>query len=157
LFQGGFVTLNSSDPLAPPLIDPNLLGSEVDIFIMREAIKSSLRFAAAPAWTDYIISPVSFNSSSTDEELDAYIRANAGTVFHPTGTAGMSPEGAKYGVVDPDLRVKGLNGLRVVDVSVLVRFSILLGLALELIACSLSSLRPIRKPRLILLQREHLI
>ncbi|KAJ7282840.1 aryl-alcohol-oxidase from pleurotus Eryingii [Mycena rebaudengoi] len=115
----GSVTLNSSDPLAPPLIDPNLLGSEVDMFIMREAIKSSLRFASAPAWTDYIISPVSFNSSSTDEELDAYIRANAGTVFHPTGTAGMSPKGAKYGVVDPDLRVKGLNGLRVVDVSVL--------------------------------------
>ncbi|KAJ7249687.1 aryl-alcohol-oxidase from pleurotus Eryingii [Mycena rebaudengoi] len=115
----GSVTLNSSDPLAPPLMDPNLLGSEVDMFIMREAIKSSLRFAAAPAWTDYIISPISYNSSSTDEELDAYIHANAGPGFHPTGTAGMSPKREKYEVVDPDLWVKGLIGLQVVDLSIL--------------------------------------
>ena len=42
------------------------------------------------------------------------------TIFHPTGTSSMSPVGANWGVVDPDLRVKGVSGLRVADLSVLV-------------------------------------
>ncbi|KAJ7121245.1 aryl-alcohol oxidase [Mycena crocata] len=114
----GSVTLNSSDPFSPPLINPNLLGSEVDIFFMREAVRSAVRFAAAPAWADYVISPFGFNSTDTDAELDEYIRDNAATVFHPVGTASMSPKGATWGVVDPDLIVKGLRGLRIVDLSV---------------------------------------
>ncbi|KAJ7048120.1 hypothetical protein C8F01DRAFT_1240356, partial [Mycena amicta] len=65
--------------------------------------------------------PNGLSSASTDDEVDAFVRAGAGTIFHPVGTAGMSPVGADYGVVDPDLRVKGLNGLRIVDLSVLPR------------------------------------
>ncbi|KAJ6494980.1 aryl-alcohol oxidase [Mycena vulgaris] len=114
----GSVTLNSNDPLATPLINPNLLGSKVDLFIMREAVKSALRFASAPAWANYVISPVGLNFTSTDAELDDFIRANVGSVFHPAGSASMSPKGAAWGVVDPDLRVKGLKGLRIVDLSV---------------------------------------
>ncbi|KAJ7497617.1 alcohol oxidase [Mycena latifolia] len=114
----GAVTLNSNDPLADPLINPNLLGSELDLFILRESIRSAMRFAAAPAWADYILSPIDVNSDTTDSELDEYIRNSAATVFHPAGTASMSAKGASYGVVDPDLRVKGLAGLRVVDLSV---------------------------------------
>jgi choline dehydrogenase len=87
---------------------------------MREALKSALRFAAAPAWSNYIISAVGVNSTSTDAELDDYIRENAGSIFHPVGTASMSPKKATWGVVDPDLRVKGLSGLRIVDLSVAV-------------------------------------
>ncbi|KAJ7434861.1 aryl-alcohol oxidase, partial [Mycena latifolia] len=115
----GSVTLNSNDTFAAPLINPNLLGSEVDFFVMREALRSALRFASAPAWMDYVISPVDFNFTATDAELDDFIRMNAGTVSHPVGTASMSPKNAAWGVVDPDLRVKGLNGLRIVDLSVL--------------------------------------
>ncbi|KAJ7680727.1 aryl-alcohol oxidase [Mycena polygramma] len=114
----GSVTLNSSDALRAPVINPNLLSSEVDISILREALKSALRFSTAPAWQDYVISPVGVNATSTDAELDTYIRENAGTVFHPVGTASMSPRGATWGVVDPDLIVKGLRGLRIVDLSV---------------------------------------
>ncbi|KAJ6589469.1 aryl-alcohol oxidase [Mycena capillaripes] len=114
----GSVTLNSSDPFADPVINPNLLGSEVDLFISRESVKSSLRFATAPAWQNYVIAPVGVNSTSTDDEIDDYIRENSATVFHPAGTASMSPEGATWGVVDPDLIVKGLRGLRIVDLSV---------------------------------------
>jgi choline dehydrogenase-like flavoprotein len=121
LFPGGSVTLHSSNPLDAPLINPNIMGSEVDMFIMRESLRASLRFAAAPAWAGYVIEPVHFNSSSTDTQLDTFIRSNAGTVYHPVGTAAMSPKTAKYGVVNPDLRVKGVSGLRVVDLSVLVR------------------------------------
>ncbi|KAJ7693421.1 alcohol oxidase [Mycena rosella] len=114
----GSVTLSSSNVLADPVINPNLLGSPADVFIMREAIKSSMRFASAPAFAGYVLSPNGLNFNSTDAEIDAFVRANAGTVFHPAGTASMSPKGATWGVVDPDLRVKGVSGLRIVDLSV---------------------------------------
>ncbi|KAK7042187.1 GMC oxidoreductase [Favolaschia claudopus] len=115
----GSVTINSTNPLAPPIINPNLLGTEVDSLIMREALKSSLRFVAAPAFANYIISPLGISNSSTDAELDRHIRDNTQTIWHPAGTSCMSPVGASWGVVDPDLRVKGLTGLRVADLSVL--------------------------------------
>ncbi|KAG6902090.1 hypothetical protein C0995_004441 [Termitomyces sp. Mi166 len=113
----GSVTINSTNPFDPPVIDPGLLSSNFDIAIMREAIRSARRFIAAPAWSNYTISLLS--NATTDAELDEYIRNNAASIFHPVGTAAMSPEGADYGVVDPDLRVKGVTGLRVVDASVL--------------------------------------
>ncbi|KAJ7681664.1 alcohol oxidase [Mycena rosella] len=114
----GSVTLSSNNVLAAPNINPNLLTSDSDLFIMREAMKSALRFASAPAWAGYIISPVGVNFNSTDAELDTFIRATAATIYHAAGTASMSPKGAKWGVVDPDLLVKGLTGLRIVDLSV---------------------------------------
>jgi choline dehydrogenase-like flavoprotein len=76
-------------------------------------------------WSDYILSLV--DTATTDEELNQFIRSSAITVSHGVGTAAMSPKGAEYGVVDPDLRVKRVSGLRVVDASVLVscaRFSV---------------------------------
>lgn len=112
------MTLNSSNPFDPPNINPNFLATEYDMFTMREAIRAARRFTAAPAWADYIIS-ATFNGT-TDAELDQYIRSNAGSIFHPVGTAAMSHKGAKYGVVDPDLKVKGTFGIRIVDASVLV-------------------------------------
>ncbi|KAJ7152972.1 alcohol oxidase [Mycena filopes] len=115
----GYVELNSSDPLAAPIINPNLLGTEIDMFIMREALRASARFAAAPVFDNYIIAADSFNATATDAELDVFIRTNSGTVFHPVGTCAMSAKGAPFGVVDPDLLVKGLKGLRIVDLSVL--------------------------------------
>ncbi|KAJ7822586.1 alcohol oxidase [Mycena leptocephala] len=114
----GSVTLNSSDPLADPLINPNILGSEVDVFIMREAVKSAMRFTTAPAWQSYVISPLGLNYTSTNAEIDDFVRENARTGLHVVGTASMSPKGATWGVVDPDLSVKGLTGLRIVDLSV---------------------------------------
>ncbi|KAJ7703520.1 alcohol oxidase [Mycena rosella] len=114
----GSITIGSSDPLAAPLINPNLLGSASDSFVMRQAVKSALRFASLPAWNGYVISSLGVNSNSTDAELDTYIRANAASVYHLAGSASMSPVGATWGVVDPDLVVKGLTGLRIVDLSV---------------------------------------
>ncbi|KAJ7693405.1 alcohol oxidase [Mycena rosella] len=114
----GSVTLSSNNVLAAPKINPNFLGTDVDLFMMREAMKSAMRFASAPAWAGYVIAPVGVNFNSTDAELNTFIRANAATIFHAAGTASMSPKGAKWGVVDPDLLVKGLTGLRIVDLSV---------------------------------------
>ncbi|KAJ8085954.1 hypothetical protein PM082_004773 [Marasmius tenuissimus] len=112
----GSLTLNSSDPLDSPLINYNLFDSDFDKFVMREAIRTIRRLFALQAWEGFILS--SPTNATTDEELDDYIARNGGGLFHPVGTAAMSPEGADWGVVDPDLKVKGVEGLRVVDASV---------------------------------------
>lgn len=87
---------------------------------MREALKATMRFASAPVWDDYVISPYGVGETSTDVELDDFIRSNSRTIFHPAGGASMSPKDATWGVVDPDLTVKGLSGLRIVDFSIVV-------------------------------------
>ena len=79
--------MNSTDPFDAPIINPNLLGTEVDVAIMREAVKAARSFVSAPAWSDYIISEYgAFGQAHTDEELDAYIRNNTDTIDHPVGT-----------------------------------------------------------------------
>jgi choline dehydrogenase-like flavoprotein len=88
------------------------------MFVLREAIRSVRRFAKAPVFSDYVISLV--DTATSDAELDQFIRSTAITVSHGVGTAAMSPKGAEYGVVDPDLCVKMISGLRIVDASVLV-------------------------------------
>ncbi|KAJ6535902.1 pyranose dehydrogenase [Mycena vulgaris] len=117
----GSITLNSTHPLtAPPLIDPGLLASPFDVRALREGIKMAQRFVAAPAWAGYILAPTpDLANATTDAALDAYIRASASTSSHLVGSAAMSARGAGYGVVDPDLQLKGARGLRIIDASVL--------------------------------------
>ncbi|KAG6879365.1 hypothetical protein C0992_003283 [Termitomyces sp. T32_za158] len=116
----GSIKLRSNNPFDAPLIDPALLKTDVDKLIMREAIKSAVKFTSAPAWNSYIIgSAAGLAANETDAALDAYTAANAGTLFHPVGTASMSKKGASNGVVDPDLKLKKVDGVRVVDASVL--------------------------------------
>ena len=87
---------------------------------MREAVKSARRFVTAPAWNGYTTGRFTGANATTDDEIDAFIRSTAGATYHAVGTASMSPKGAPWGVVDPDLRVKGVVGLRIVDNSVVV-------------------------------------
>ncbi|KAG5728166.1 hypothetical protein E4T56_gene19285 [Termitomyces sp. T112] len=117
----GSLTINSTNPFDPPLIDPALLKEESDRKMMRAALRHAFKFVTAPAFAGYVISPAGDLPNATiatDAELDTYMNAEAGTFFHPTGTAAMSPKGANYGVVDPDLKVKNITGLRVVDASI---------------------------------------
>ncbi|KAF8056598.1 aryl-alcohol oxidase precursor [Lyophyllum atratum] len=115
----GTIKLKSSDPFDAPLIDPALLKEKSDRIVMREAIKHALKFTQAPIWKGYIIGPSGgLEKATTDAKLDAYITAASSTFFHPTGTLSMSAKGARNGVVDPDLRVKNIVGLRVVDASI---------------------------------------
>lgn len=119
---GGSVTINSSNPFDPPRIDPNLLASEFDIFTYRESVRASQRFFAAPAWKDYIIGPFQPPANAiSDEDIDAYLRSSSIASSHACGTCAMSAKDAGYGVVNPDLHVKGVKGLRVVDASIMVR------------------------------------
>ncbi|KZV99173.1 alcohol oxidase [Exidia glandulosa HHB12029] len=115
----GFVTINSSDPFAAPLIDPRLLSEDIDLYIVRQGLRAGMRFIAAKAWEGYFIRPL--QNLTTDEEFDQFIREHAVSFFHPVATAAMSPANASWGVVDPSLLVKGVSGLRVVDASVVPR------------------------------------
>ena len=116
---GGTISLASTDPFDAPLMNPNLLGTDVDLAIMRAAIKAARAFVAAPAWSDYVISEFgAFANATTDAELNAYIRDNADTVDHPIGTVSMGS--GPGGALNADLTVKGTVGLRVVDASAFV-------------------------------------
>ncbi|KAF9256014.1 aryl-alcohol oxidase precursor [Marasmius fiardii PR-910] len=116
----GSISINTTEPFDKPIIDFGCLTTTFDVSALREAIKSVWRFVGASVWDDYIIGPaVNISPASSDEELESFLRANAAPNCHTVGTASMSPKGARYGVVDPDLKVKGTSNLRVVDASIL--------------------------------------
>ncbi|KAJ7709390.1 aryl-alcohol oxidase [Mycena olivaceomarginata] len=115
----GSVALSSNNSFAPPLIDPGLLASEFDVLALIDGIKAALKFVSVPVWDGYLGSPTLDFASMSLTELRTTIRASAEPGLHIVGTAGMSPRGAQWGVVDPDLRVKGVSRLRVIDASVL--------------------------------------
>ncbi|KAJ7449301.1 aryl-alcohol-oxidase from pleurotus Eryingii [Mycena latifolia] len=115
----GSVTITSNNPFDPPAIDPAFLQNELDLLTTREALKRVQRFVSAPVWRDYIIAPTQDLDNISQDELNDFIRNSSTTTFHLVGTAAMSAKNANYGVVDPDLLVKGATGLRVIDASVL--------------------------------------
>ncbi|PPQ81819.1 hypothetical protein CVT25_013655 [Psilocybe cyanescens] len=116
----GTISLRNNDPFQPPMIDPQFMTTDFDTFAVRESIKGALRFVAAPAWSDYVVAPFGriFADATNDTLIEAYARGAAGSAFHAVGTAAMSAVSAKTGVVNPDLTVKGADGLRIVDASV---------------------------------------
>ncbi len=123
MLSGGSLSLNSSNPLDNPIIDPAYLTHEFDRFALREGVRSAQRFLSSPAWEGYILDRVGAFATvdiQDDDQLDGFLRETASPGLHFVGTASMSPKGASWGVTDPDLKVKGLNGLRVVDASVIV-------------------------------------
>ncbi|KAJ3934757.1 MAG: alcohol oxidase [Lentinula lateritia] len=121
----GSITLNASNPLGPPLIDPNYFASEYDVLVMRQALLTGFNFLSSEPWTSYLGTPVNglaevISAVGTGDftAMDELMRNGVQNGAHLVATSSMSPYGADWGVVDPDLRVKGLNGLRVVDASV---------------------------------------
>ncbi|KIK62551.1 hypothetical protein GYMLUDRAFT_504628 [Collybiopsis luxurians FD-317 M1] len=118
----GSLTINSTDPFANPVINPGYLTAPFDIAALREVIRIVFQYLSAPIWDGYVLSQfgdfANITATSPDDELDEYLRNNAGSSAHLVGTAAMSAKDADYGVVDPDLRVKRVEGLRVIDSSV---------------------------------------
>jgi choline dehydrogenase len=113
----GRVTLASPDPFDAPLIDPNLLSAPEDLPPLIDGIRLARRIFASPAFAKYRAQETSPGSAAeSDAELAAYVRAQAYTVHHPVSTCRMGSDAAA--VVDPQLRVVGVDNLRVADASV---------------------------------------
>ena len=114
----GFIGLKSSDPLEDPLIQPNYLDNPEDLKTMIEAVKFGRRIFSSPIMSLHSKREVSPGRSiRSDEEISDFIRANAETIYHPVGTCRMGKD--INSVVDPMLKVRGVEGLRVVDASVM--------------------------------------
>lgn len=114
----GSIKIASNNPLDKPTIDLGYLTDPFDILAFKEGVRIAKRWYAGPAYKDYITGFLGPDPDTLSEkEFDDQLKASAGTFWHPVGTASMSPRGAKHGVLDPDLKVKGIKGLRVVDAS----------------------------------------
>ena len=122
VFVGGSITLASANPFVHPLIDTGFLTTDFDIYTIRAGVRAIQHFMASSPWRGYVIGPFgSFANVTTDEAIDAYVRQNARSIYHPVRTTAMSAWNATYGVVNPDLTVKKTKGLRIVDADVMVR------------------------------------
>ena len=142
----GSISLSTSDPFTQPVINPALLTTDFDIFTLVFGLKTILRFLSAPNFASISpqpfgrfadalaagglsIGPVIPHTPQGDAALEAYARAAGGTVFHPVGTSAMVKKGGSagtvQGVVDSQLNVLGVSGLRIVDASVFVSCEIL--------------------------------
>ncbi len=113
----GQVAVVSPDPLARPLILHNYLAEEDDRRSMIEGVRLCEQMAHTEPLARYSQRPVFAPEGDSDEEILAYIRATMQTIYHPVGTCKMGVD--PLAVVDPELRVRGLEGLRVVDASVM--------------------------------------
>lgn len=115
----GRITLASTDPAAPPWIDPNYLSDDEDVKLAVRGLRWARRIAQSPALRRFGLRAEVLPGSDlrTDDELEHHIRATAETCYHPVGTCRMGSDGLS--VVDADLRVRGIEGLRVIDASIM--------------------------------------
>jgi choline dehydrogenase-like flavoprotein len=113
----GSVGLNSADPLAPPMIDPNFFGEESDVDTMVAGFKMTRRLMETPALRALQSKDMFTADVKTDDDIRAILRNRVDTVYHPVGTCKMGNDA--MAVVDPKLKVHGLDGLRVVDASIM--------------------------------------
>jgi choline oxidase len=115
----GTVRLRSRHPADPPLIDPAYLSCEDDLAVLVEGVALARRVAAAPALASWLGPEVAPGvDCRSEDELERYIRATLSTVHHPAGTARMGDPGNDGTVVDPQLRVRGVDRLRIADASI---------------------------------------
>jgi choline dehydrogenase len=116
----GRVGLHSADPLAPPLIDPNFAAHERDVERLVSGVKETRRVLAQRAFDPHREVELSPGPEvQSDEDLRAFVRRTAEVAYHPVGTCKMGPDSDLLAVVDPRLRVRGIEGLRVADCSIM--------------------------------------
>ncbi len=114
----GRISLAGNDPLAPPRIEANYLSHPDDIGVLLDGLKLARRVLEAPAMKRQIRAELLPGPEArTDEALIEDIRARAETIYHPVGSCRMGKDEAS--VVDPEARVRGVEGLRVVDASIM--------------------------------------
>jgi len=114
----GHVRIKSVDPAAAPAIQPNYLSAPADRDVMVAGMRLTRRIMSQPAILPYIVEELGPGPQVTrDEDLLDFVRAKGATVFHPTSTCRMGPD--EKAVVDERLRVRGIEGLRVIDASIM--------------------------------------
>ena len=113
----GRVFLESDDPNKAPGIDPNFLSDQRDFDVLLKGAKLTRDILNAPALSKYRGDELYTKPNMTDAEWEAHIRDRADTVYHPVGTCKMGAD--DMSVVDARLKVRGVEGLRVVDASVM--------------------------------------
>jgi choline dehydrogenase-like flavoprotein len=114
----GTVTLRGPDPLAPPVIQPGYCADPADFDKLVAAFKQARAILAQPALEPHRLEELDPGPQvRSDEDIRAWIRANAETIYHPVGTCKMGRD--ELAVVDPELRVRGVRGLRVADASIM--------------------------------------
>jgi choline dehydrogenase len=114
----GEIGLHSADPFAPPRIDPNYLDSDEDKRVMRQSVKM-MRAICRQAALDPLRGPelVPGEDITTDDDIDRHIREAAETIYHPVGTVRMGADSDSP--LDGSLKMRGMDGLRVIDASVM--------------------------------------
>ncbi|MES2443571.1 MAG: GMC family oxidoreductase N-terminal domain-containing protein [Pseudomonadota bacterium] len=115
----GTVRLQSLDPAAPPLIDPDFLGDPRDVETLKRGVRAMYRILETPPLTGYKGKDRYPIDLQDDVALERLIRARADTVYHPVGTARMGSDADA--VCDPRLRVRGVEGLYIADASIMPR------------------------------------
>ena len=115
----GAVTLRSPNPDAPPKILFNYMSDPTDWQDFRTAIRLTREIFAQGAMAPFVKAEIQPGSAAqSDDELDAFIREHVESAYHPCGTARMGRRDDQMAVVDPELRVIGVDGLRVADSSI---------------------------------------
>lgn len=116
----GTLRLRSANPTDAPLIDPNYLATDRDRVEMRDGLKMAREVLSQPAFRDYHRrEDLPGVKVQTDAQLDEFIRKDASSAYHPCGTARMGADGDPRAVVGLDLKLRGIDGLRIVDASVI--------------------------------------
>lgn len=114
----GTVKIRCSDPTAAPAIDPRYFSDPADLPVLREGIRMTRNIFAQAAYDDFRGTEYAPGAMATaDADLDSYIRQHANSLYHPVGTCMMG--NGPMAVVDADLRVRGIDGLRVIDASIM--------------------------------------
>ncbi|MDR6632123.1 choline dehydrogenase [Phyllobacterium sp. 1468] len=114
----GSIHIRSSDPMEQPRIVPNAFSTDHDVAEMLDAVKFLRKIAATPTMSKLIVEELLPGPAcQRDEELITDFRRRSGTVYHPVSTCRMGPD-ATQSVVDPRLRVHGVERLRIIDCSV---------------------------------------
>lgn len=116
----GVVSLRSADPADAPVIRQNFLSSPREWSALRTGVRFAREIAAQPAMAPYIEREIAPGlARQSDAEIDEHIGKTSITLHHPLGTCKMGAAGDPHAVVDEALRVRGAEGLRVVDASVM--------------------------------------
>ena len=114
----GTIRLASADPLAAPRITMGFLGTDGERRALRESIRRVRDICQAPSMRAQVARELAPGPEvQSDEELDAYVRSTVDTIYHPLGACRMGMDADA--VVGADFRVRGTEGLRVVDASVM--------------------------------------